>query len=141
MNGKTAFGAAGLLWELLRFIMFFLFIGGCAGISLDEGNFFLLLWGLTGFPFTLFLWLILPREPKSAWWISSLLAGGRVPSLIILGVGILGFFFGLLPGRGRDIFLQNENFSEGRAFFVLLVILLLDFLFFLKLLLWERKEV
>lgn len=110
------------------------------GISLLEGNFFLLLWGLTGFPFTFFLWIIFPRKTKTPWWLSQLLAVGRIPSLIILGVGLLGLVFDYLPGGGRDIIFQNGIFSGERGFFVLLLILLLDFLIFIKLLLLGRKE-
>ncbi len=140
MNRKTVFTAAGLIWELLRFVLLFLFLWGCGGISLGEGNFFLLIWGASGFPFTFFLWLVLLRLPEPPSWVPRLLAAGRGPSLIILITGILGFFFGRLPGRGDWIILQNEIFAAEKGFLVLLFLFLLDFLFFINLLLLGRKE-
>ena len=137
MKIKTVFPLAGGLWEILRFTFLFLLLLGAQDIPPREGNFLIFLLALSGFPFTLYLWGILVRGKKFP---AAVLAGGRLPSLFILGLAAGGFILGRLPAGGDRVFLENSLFSPARGWLVLVMVLLIDLIFTLNLLLLLRKE-
>lgn len=137
MNRKSIFIIVGSLWELLRFFLLFLFLIGGNGLTLKEGNYFLLFWGTSGFPFTFFLWIAMAKLDTV--WIAKILSLGKIPALLLNFFGIGGFLLGFLPSEGDFLFLQNRLFEPQPALFFFLLILLVDFLFFINLLLLGRK--
>ena len=138
MNTKAFFAFTGGVWEILRFILLFFFLLGSENIPPREGNFLVFLLALSGFPFTLYLWGIVFRGRIAP--AAPVLAAGRLPSLLILGLAAGGFLFGGFPGVGNRIFLENSMFSPLRGWLLLVLVLLIDFIFTLNLLLLPRKE-
>jgi len=72
--------------------------------------------------------------------LAKILTYGKIPSLLINFVGTGGFLLGLLPSMGDFLILQNRLFAPPQALFLFLLIFLVDFLFFINLLLLGRKE-
>lgn len=138
MKLKAVFAFAGGLWEILRFILLFFFLLGAQNILPREGNFLVFLLALSGFPFTLFLWGVVFTGKKHP--AASVLAAGRLPSLLILGVAAAGFFFGGIPAGGDAVILENSLISPARGWLLIVMVFLVDFIFTLNLLLLPRKE-
>ena len=120
----------GTTWDWLRFALIFLFLLGNRGLSLPDGNFVILLLGISGQPALTYLWTgarsrLLRKEPGR----SGILAAARLPGLLVEGLGILGFFLGRLPGQGQTLLMDNRVFPAGAGVFLLLFLFLMDLFF------------
>jgi len=141
MTLRSRLFTLGFLWDFLRFFLLFAFLAGNRGTGVFEGNFLILLLGISGQPVVSLLW----RMEKAHFTgktpgVPGLLAAGRAPGLLVEFAGIAGFFLRILPGQGETLLLENTIFPGGTGVLLLLFVLLADVFFELFLLTLYRKK-
>ena len=132
----------GFLWDLLRFFLLFAFLTGNSGLPVREGNFLILLLGISGQPALSFLWW---RERSSVLQghrgAPEILAACRFPGVLVEVLALLAFFTGILPGEGEMLLMNNRLFPGGTGVLLLLITSLVDIFFIIFLIsLYSRKE-
>ncbi|MBI9103278.1 MAG: hypothetical protein JEY99_12750 [Spirochaetales bacterium] len=137
MTRRSVFFILGLIWDLLRFFLLFAFLTGNRGTGVLEGNFFILLLGISGQPALTFLW----KNGLEAHYDNGvLLPAVRFPGLIVEFFAVILFFMGKLPGQGDTLLFENTLFPGGTGLLLLLFILLIDIIFQVILLILRREE-
>ena len=137
MVRRSGFFTLGLIWDLLRFFLIFAFLTGNNGTAVFDGNFFILLLGISSQPAVSFLWVKMLKNPKEDCFFLFAL---RLPGFIVELAAVVLFFSGNLPGEGELLLFNNSIFPGGTGLLLLLFLLLTDFIFQLILLTLKRKE-